>query len=80
MKRYQKITGVVALFALAAYDYYAVTSARIGIQTYKGAFITIADVKGYAISQIDRIGLLVLAHFVLLVILFICLWRKGKKS
>ncbi|KXA43025.1 hypothetical protein [Prevotella corporis] len=76
MKRWQKIIGALVLMALALYDYFVLTWARIGVATIKGYRLTVSNMRQYALERIDELGIIILVNFLVALLLFICLWRK----
>lgn len=78
MKKWQKISGIVALAVLAI----------INFVTYELSYMQTMYIKGH--PSVERVlsdsheallnvGYLLLANYLIIVLLFICLWRKGGK-
>lgn len=78
MKKWQKISGIVALAVLAI----------INFVTYELSYMQTMYIKGH--PSVERVlsdsheallnvGYLLLANYLIIVLLFICLYRKGGK-
>ena len=76
MKRWQKIIGAIVLMALALYDYFVLTWARIGVANIQAYRLTVSNIRQYGLERIDLLVIIILVNFLVALLLFICLWRK----
>ena len=81
MKNWQKIGLLVAFHGLMMTNYYMWDTTRLGIQTFKGAQVSLRD---YTLQQLDQLGWLLLANVTFIGLLVVCLClrrhRKGASA
>lgn len=78
MKKWQKIAGIVSLAILAIINF--VIYGLSDMQTmYINGHPSVERVLSDSHDALLNVGYLVLANYLIIVFLFICLWRKGEK-
>ena len=78
MKKWQKIVGIIALAVLAIVNFIIYGLSYIQTMYIKG-HPSVERVQSDSHDALLNIGYLVLANYLIIVFLFICLWRKGGK-
>ena len=78
MKKWQKIVGIIALAVLAIVNFVIYGLSYIQTMYIKG-HPSVERVLSDSHDALLNIGYLVLADYLIIVFLFICLWRKGEK-
>lgn len=76
MNKWQKIVGIVSLAILAIINLYGLSD----MQTIYKGHPSVERVLSDSHDALLNIGYLVLANYLIIVFLFICLWRKGGKQ
>lgn len=84
MKQRQKVSGIIALAVLAIINsaacfFYLQYSASIYILPGVDTHNAIEIMQDYYQNAIREICYLILANYLIILFLFICLWRKGGK-
>ena len=84
MKKWQKVSGIIALAVLAIINsavclFYLQYAASIYFEPGVNSQDIIEIMQIYSQNAIRDIGYFVLANYLIIVLLFICLWRKGGK-
>lgn len=77
MNKRQKIVGIVSLAILAIINF--VIYGLSDMQTIYKGHPSVERVLSDSHGALLNIGYLVLANYLIIVFLFICLWRKGGK-
>ena len=82
MKQWQKVSGIIALAVLAILNsagciFYSQYAASIYFEPGVNSQDIIEIMRIYSQNAIRDIGYFVLANYLIIVFLFICLWRKG---
>lgn len=78
MKKWQKIVGIIALAVLTIINFviYGLSDMQtMYIKEHPSAERVLSDSH----DALLNVGYLVLANYLIIVFLFICLWRKGEK-
>lgn len=77
MNKWQKIVGIVSLAILAIINFviYGLSDMQTIYKGHPSAERVLSDSH----DALLNIGYLVLANYLIIVFLFICLWRKGGK-
>ncbi len=78
MKKWQKIVGIIALAVLAIVNFVIYGLSYIQTMYIKG-HPSVERVQSDFHDALLNVGYLVLANYLIIVFLFICLWRKGGK-
>lgn len=79
MKKWQKISGIVSLAILAIINFVIYGLSDMQTMYIKGH----PSVERFLYDSHDallNVGYLVLANYLIIVLMFICLWRKGGKQ
>lgn len=82
MKRWQKISGVIALAILTAYEWLVWVNAQLDLKyifTPYGAYDIDNIVVERAHLRMDSLSALMWLNMVLVIVLFVRLWKKGGK-
>lgn len=84
MKRWQKITGIIALIVLAILNiasciFYPKYVTSIYFEPGGNTQDAIEIIRAYSRHAIKDMGYLVYANYAVALFMFICLWRKGVK-
>lgn len=84
MKKWQKITGIMALIVLAILNiasciFYTEYATSIYFEPGGNTLDAIEIMRAYSRQAIKAMGYLVYANYAVALFLFICLWRKGGK-
>lgn len=84
MKQWQKVSGIIALAVLAIINgavclFYLQYAASIYILPGVDTHDAIEIMQDYYQNTIREICYLILANYLIILFLFICLWRKGGK-
>lgn len=84
MKKWQKITGIIALIVLAILNiasciFYPEYATSIYFEPGGSTLDAIEIMRAYSRQAIKAMGYLVYANYAVALFLFICLWRKGGK-
>ena len=77
MKKWQKISGIVSLAILAIINF--VIYGLSDMQTIYKGHPSVERVLSDSHDALLNVGYLVLANYLIIVLMFICLWRKGGK-
>lgn len=82
MKKWQKITGIIALIVLAILNiasciFYPEYVTSIYFEPGGNTQEAIEIMRAYSRQAIKAMGYLVYANYAVALFLFICLWRKG---
>ena len=77
MKKWQKIVGIVSLAILAIINF--VIYGLSDMQTIYKGHPSVERVLSDSHDALLNVGCLVLANYLIIVLMFICLWRKGGK-
>ena len=84
MKKWQKIVGIIALVVLAILNIvicvYYLEYTAIYFEPGGSTQDAIEIVRTYLQYAIKRLSYLVYANYIIALLLFICLWRKGGKQ
>lgn len=78
MKKWQKISGLVALVVLAIVNFVIYGSSFMQTMYIKDR-PSIDQVLSDSHRALSNVGFLVLANYLIIIFLFTCLWRKGYK-
>lgn len=78
MKKWQKISGLVALVVLAIVNFVIYGSSFMQTMYIKDR-PSIDQVLLNSHRALSNVGFLVLANYLIIIFLFTCLWRKGDK-
>ncbi len=78
MKKWQKISGIVSLAILAIINFVIYGLSDMQTMYIKG-HPSVERVLSDSHDALLNIGYFVLANYLIMVFLFICLWRKGGK-
>ena len=84
MKRWQKITGIIALIVLAILNiasciFYPEYVTSIYFEPGGNTQDAIEIIRAYSRHAIKDMGYLVYANYAVALFMFICLWRQGVK-
>lgn len=84
MKKWQKITGIIALIVLAILNiasciFYPEYVTSIYFEPGGNTQDAIEIMQTYSRQAIKDMGYLVFANYAVILFMFICLWRKGGK-
>ena len=79
MKNWQKIAAIVSLAVLAIVNFVIYELSYMQTMYIKG-HPSVEKVLSDSHDALLNIGYLVLANYLIIVFLFICLWRKGEKQ
>ena len=77
MKRWKIIVGVILLAALGLADYALWDFAGFGLRIYKCADDSALQIRTYAISLVDKLGMVLLVNYLVAVFLFVKWVRKA---
>ena len=77
MKRWKIIVGVILLVALGLADYALWDFAGFGLRIYKCADDSALQIRTYAISLVDKLGVVLLVNYLAAVFLFVKWVRKA---
>ena len=78
MKKWQKISGLVALVVLAIVNFVIYGSSFMQTMYIKDR-PSIDQVLSNSHRALSNVGFLVLDNYLIIIFLFTCLWRKGDK-
>lgn len=78
MKQWQKITGIVSLAILAIINF--VIFGLSDMQTIYKGYPSVERVLSDSHDALLNLGYLVLANYLMIILMFICLCRKGGKQ
>lgn len=78
MKKWQKIAGIVALAVLAIINFVIYGLSYMQTMYIKG-HPSVERVLSDSHEALLNVGYLLLANYLIIVLLFICLWGKGGK-
>ncbi len=78
MKKWQKISGIVALAVLAIINFVIYELSYMQTMYIKG-HPSVERVLSDSHEALLNVGYLLLANYLIIVLLFICLYRKGGK-
>lgn len=78
MKKWQKISGLVALVVLAIVNFVIYGSSFMQTMYIKDR-PSIDQVLSNSHRALSNVGFLVLANYLIIIFLFTCLWQKGDK-
>ncbi|MGI6242200.1 MAG: hypothetical protein ACOYJK_01470 [Prevotella sp.] len=82
MKRWKIIVGVLLLAALGLADYALWDFADFGLKIYKSANDSTSQIRTYAMSLVDELGIALLVNYIVVVYLYVkwVLTRKRKRE
>lgn len=83
MKKWQKITGIVALAVLAVVNVVTCVSASLQVYTKRGGlqspYSFIEDLKTIFLDALGDVSRIAKVNYLIAIFFFVCLWRKGGK-
>lgn len=77
MKKWQKIVGIFTIAVLGIVNFIIYAMSDINVMYLKGP---IDPILIKCRQSISNMGYLILANYLIIIFLFICLWRKGGKK